>query len=89
MVPLFLWSLHAALVTEKQAKPPQESRARGHLCQAVQREHWWEGDRARSPTPQLEGAQGSWLLGRLPWPGAGSGSGLNQTWQTTWGQPGR
>lgn len=88
MVPLFLWSLHAALGMEKQAKP-QESGERGHLCQAVQREHWWGGDGARSPTPQLQGAQGSWLLGRLPWSRAGSGSGLNQTWQATWGQPGR
>lgn len=86
MAPLFLWSLHAALGTEKQAKPPRESRERGHLCQAV---HWWGGDGARSPIPQLEGAQGSWLLGRLAWPRAGSGSGLNQTWQATWGQPGR
>lgn len=34
MAPLFLWSLHGALGTEKQAKPPQESRERGHLCRA-------------------------------------------------------
>lgn len=37
MAPLFLWSLHDALGTEKQAKPPQESRERGHLCQAKAR----------------------------------------------------
>lgn len=69
------------LLWVRKSKQSRYRRAgRGHLCQAVKREHWWGGDGARSPTPQLqlEGAQGSWLLGRLAWPRAGSGSGLKQ-----------